>query len=219
MASEQYGRTKRTRLKREPGRANYDREAVHAVLDAGLLAHVGYVIDGTPYVTPTAYWRDGDIIYWHGAAAGRMLKHQREGVDVCVTVSHFDGLVLARSAFHHSANYRSVMAFGRCELVDDPDEKMRQLEIFMERMAHGRSQEARMPSPREMRLTSVLALPLEEVVLKSRSGPPVDDDEDMKLDVWAGVLPIETKVGAPQDDPKLRAGIKRPKGLRKLQTN
>lgn len=219
MASEQYGRTKRTRLKREPGRANYDREAVHAVLDAGLLAHVGYVIDGTPYVTPTAYWRDGDIIYWHGAAAGRMLKHQREGVDVCVTVSHFDGLVLARSAFHHSANYRSVMAFGRCELVDDPDEKMRQLEIFMERMAPGRSQEARMPSPREMRLTSVLALPLEEVVLKSRSGPPVDDDEDMKLDVWAGVLPIETKVGAPQDDPKLRAGIKRPKGLRKLQTN
>jgi len=219
MASEQYGRTKRTRLKRQPGRANYDREAVHAVLDAGLLAHVGYVIDGTPYVTPTAYWRDGDIIYWHGAAAGRMLKHQREGVDVCVTVSHFDGLVLARSAFHHSANYRSVMAFGRCELVDDPDEKMRQLEIFMERMAPGRSREARMPSPREMRLTSVLALPLDEVVLKSRSGPPVDDDEDMKLDVWAGVLPIETKVGAPQDDPKLRAGIKRPKGLRKLQTN
>jgi nitroimidazol reductase NimA-like FMN-containing flavoprotein (pyridoxamine 5'-phosphate oxidase superfamily) len=219
MTPDRYRRTARTRLKRRPDRAAYDVEAVHAVLDAGLLAHVGYAIDGVPYVTPTCYWRDGAAVYWHGGASGRMLRHQEAGAEVCFTVTHFDGVVLARSAFHHSANYRSVMAFGRSEAVTDRDEKAAQLDRFMERIAPGRSAQARRASPRELRLTTVMRLPLDEVVLKSRSGPPGDDDADMALDVWAGALPVTTRVGAPEPDPQLRPGIRTPRGLRALETN
>lgn len=218
-AASRYRRSDRTRLKRRPDRAAYDVDTVHAVLDAGLLCHVGYVIDDAPFVTPTAYWRDGAAVYWHGAASGRMLKHQKAGVEVCFTVSHFDGIVMARSAFHHSVNFRSVMAFGRCELVDDPAEKNAQLERFMERIAPGRWPQTRTPSARELRLTSVIRLPLDEVVVKSRSGPPGDDEADMDLPVWAGVLPIVTKAGVPETDPLLRGDIPVPRGLRGLRTN
>ena len=214
-----YARTPRTRLKRTPARANYDVDAVHAVLDAGLLCHIGYVVDGKPYVTPTAYWREDEYVYWHSATAGRMARHQAAGADVAFTVSHFDALVMARSAFHHSVNYRSVMAFGRCEEVTDQDERLRQLERFIERIAPGRWDDIRAPNAREMRKTSVLRLKLEEVVLKSRSAPVNDDDEDMAIPVWAGLLPVETRIGNPQSDPQLADGIAVPRGLRKLSTN
>ena len=219
MSTARYARTDRTRLKRVPKRANYDVEAVRATLDAGLLCHIGYVVDGKPYVTPTAYWREDDHVYWHSATAGRMARHQAAGADVAFTVSHFDALVMARSAFHHSVNYRSVMAFGRCEEVTDPDERMRQLERFIERIAPGRWAEIRPPSPREMRKTPVLRLKLEEVVLKSRSGPVSDDDADIAIPVWAGLLPVERHIGTPESDPQLADGIPVPKGLRGLQTN
>ncbi|MEE4297903.1 MAG: pyridoxamine 5'-phosphate oxidase family protein [Pseudomonadales bacterium] len=219
MSTARYPRTERTRLKRAPGRANYDADAVHAALDAGLLCHIGYVVDGKPYVTPTAYWREDDHVYWHSATAGRMARHQAAGADVAFTVSHFDALVMARSAFHHSVNYRSVMAFGRCEEIRDPEERMRQLERFIERIAPGRWQQIRPPNPRELRKTSVLRLKLEEVVLKSRSGPVNDDAEDMAIPVWAGLLPVETRIGKPASDPQLAEGIRAPKGLRSLQTN
>lgn len=218
-ASGQYRKTARNRLGRRPDRGHYDREAVHAVLDTGLLAHVGYVIDGQPFVTPTAYWREHSRVYWHGGAAGRMLKFQRDGVPVSFAVSHFDGLVMARSAFHHSVNYRSVIAFGDSRLVDDPAEKRRLLELFMERLAPGRWPDVRPPSNRELRLTSVMSLELDEVVVKVRAGPPVDDEADYALPVWAGVVPIETVVGEPMADPRLADGTATPRMLRRLVTN
>lgn len=214
-----YCRTSRTRLKRRPERAHYDAQAIHAVLDAGLICHVGYVIDGAPFVTPTSYWREGDRVYWHGGAAGTMLKQQRQGVKVCLTVTHCDGLVLARSAFHHSMNYRSVMAFGTAEPITDGAEKRRQLALFVERIAAGRNETIRAPTTKELRVTSVISLKLEEVVLKVRSGPPKDDAEDMALPVWAGVLPVDTRIGKPQPDPQLDSAIATPKGLRGIPIN
>jgi nitroimidazol reductase NimA-like FMN-containing flavoprotein (pyridoxamine 5'-phosphate oxidase superfamily) len=206
-----YSRTDRTRLKRKPDRGSHEREAVHALLDDALIAHVGYVIDGTPFVTPTAFWREGDLVYWHGAAAARMLKHQREPVEVCFTVSRLDALVLSRAAFHHSMNYRSVMAFGTCEFIDDPEEKRRQLELFLDRVVPGRSREVRPPTRRELRLTSVIALRLEECVLKSRTGPVGDDGEDLEAPVWAGLLPVNTVMGALQPDAGLPASAPAPR--------
>ncbi len=216
---ERYPRSARTRLKRRPDRARYDVEAVHAALDAGLICHVGYVIDGVPFVTPTSYWRDGDRLYWHGAAAGGMLKHQQQGVPVCVAVTHCDGIVLARSAFHHSMNYRSVMAFGTAEPITDAAEKRRQLALFVDRVAAGRDAQVRAPTARELRVTTVMALKLEEVVLKVRSGPPKDDAADMALPVWAGVLPVTTRIGQPEPDPDLDPNITMPKHLRRTPIN
>lgn len=212
-------RTARTRVRRNPGRASHALEDIYAMLDAGLLCHVGYQLDEGPFVTPTAYWREGDRVYWHGSAASRMLKHQSMRMPVCLTVSHFDGLVMARSAFHHSVNYRSVMIFGTSEPVTDVQEKRRQLALFMERIAPGRWDQVRKPTTRELRLTSLMSLPLDEAVLKSRSGPPVDDAADYDLDVWAGVLPVTTRAGRPVDDPALADGIAPPRGLRSLKTN
>lgn len=212
-------RTARNRLRRRPDRGSHRMADLHEVLDAGLLCHVGYDFDGSPFVTPTAYWREGDFVYWHGSAASRMLKTQTGGVPVCFTVSHFDGLVLARSAFHHSVNYRSVMAFGTSEPVREADEKRRQLALFMERFAPGRWDQVRPPTARELRLTTVMRLSLDEAVLKTRSGPPKDDPADMTLDVWAGVLPIRTRAGRPVPDPALADGTAVPRGLQKLVTN
>lgn len=219
MSSVRYARTARTRLKRRPERAHYDVEAVHDALDAGLICHVGYLIDGAPLVTPTSYWREGDRVYWHGAAAGTMLKQQRQGLPVCFTVTHFDGLVLARSAFHHSLNYRSVMAFGVAEPITDSAEKRRQLDLFMARVTPERCNGVRPPTAKELRVTSVMSLQLEEVVLKVRSGPPKDDAEDKALPVWAGVLPVSTRLGKPRPDPDLDPAIATPKGLGNLRIN
>jgi uncharacterized protein len=198
--------TPRTRVRRLHERGHYGRETVDAILDAGVICHVGYVIDGQPYVTPTSYWRHGDRLYWHGSSASRMLRHLKAEVPVCVEVTHFDGFVLARSGFHHSINYRSVMAFGRAQLVPDED-KLAALEEFVERLFPGRWPELRPPTAQEIKATTVLRMPLDEVSAKVRTGPPKDDEEDYALPIWAGVLPVASRIGAPQPDPRLDPGV------------
>ena len=211
--------SEKTRVKRVHQRARYDRESAYAVLDSGVLCHVGYVIDGQPYVTPTAYWREGDWVYWHGSSASRMLRRVEEGVPVCFTVAMLDGVVLARSGFHHSVNYRSLMAFGRAETVEEEAEKIRSLDVFIERLIPGRAAEVRPPTSQEIKATTVLRMKLEEVAVKIRNGPPVDDDEDYALDVWAGVVPVRTVIGAPEEDPRLKPGVAEPGYLREIRIN
>jgi len=200
-----YPPSAKTRIKRLHQRGHYDRETVYAILDAGLLCHVGYLIEGQPYVTPTAYWRDGERVYWHGSSASKMLRRVRSGVPVCFTVSLLDGLVLARSGFHSSINYRTVMAFGRARLVEDRDEALAALTAFMERLTPGRWEQLRPVTDQELKATTVVSLDLTEVAAKVRSGPPADDEEDYALPVWAGVVPISTVVEAAVPDPRLRA--------------
>jgi nitroimidazol reductase NimA-like FMN-containing flavoprotein (pyridoxamine 5'-phosphate oxidase superfamily) len=213
--SKSYAATPRTRIRRLPKRAAYDHEAVHAVLDAGVLCHVGYVIDGQPYVTPTLYWRRGQQLYWHGSSASRMLRHLKSGVRACVTVSHLDRFVLARSGFHHSVNYRAVMALGDARLVPDED-KLEVLEDFVEHLLPGRWPELRPVTGQEIKATTVLWMELEEVSAKIRTGMPIDDEEDYGLPVWAGVVPVTTVIGAPEADPRLADGSKAPAYLSHL---
>ena len=201
----QFAPTDRTQVKRLPKRGNYDRETVHKILDTGFVCHVGFSVDGQPYVIPTNYGRSGDMLYLHGSAASRMLKTLSEGVPVCVTVTHVDGLVLARSAFHHSVNYRSVVILGTARLVEDPAEKMEALRIFTEHVMKGRWNDVRIPTEQELKATTVLSLPLEEVSAKVRTGGPIDDEEDYALPVWAGVLPLETVAKAPVPDARLKS--------------
>lgn len=209
--------TEHSRIRRSPLRAHYDRETVHAILDAGLLCHVGYEIDGQPYVTPTCYWRRGERVYWHGSSASRMLRRLEAGVPVCFTVSLLDGLVLARSGFHSSINYRSIMAFGVAEKVTGEAEILAALEAFQERLTPGRWAELRPVTEQELKATTVMALELEEVAAKVRPGPPSDDEADYDLPVWAGVVPIRYQVGAPEDDPRLKPGIAQPDYLRRVR--
>ncbi|MBM3535573.1 MAG: pyridoxamine 5'-phosphate oxidase family protein [Alphaproteobacteria bacterium] len=205
--------TKKTRVKRLPKRGHYDRATVHAILDAGVLAHVGYVIDGEPYVTPTSFWRHEDRVYWHGSSASRMLRTIEGGSPVCFTVSHFDGFVLARSGFHHSINYRAVMAFGLARKVADDREKLKALEDFSERLFPGRWAELRPVNKQELKATTVLVMDLKECSAKIRTGPPVDDEEDYALPIWAGVLPVRMVTGEPIDDKRNLPGVKRPTNL------
>jgi nitroimidazol reductase NimA-like FMN-containing flavoprotein (pyridoxamine 5'-phosphate oxidase superfamily) len=204
---ERFETTAKTTLKRLPKRAEYDRAAVYKILDEGFVCHVGFVIEGQPFVIPTGYARSGDELYIHGAQASRMLRTLRAGVDVCVTVTLIDGLVLARSAFHHSINYRSVVVFGRAQVVDNATEKMEALRLFTEHIVPGRWAEVRWPNDSEMKATMVLRLPLVEASAKVRTGPPVDDEEDYELSVWAGVLPLKTQTEAPINDPRLPPDI------------
>jgi hypothetical protein len=213
--ADRYDPTPRTRIRRLPKRASYDHAAVHAVLDAGVLCHVGYVIDGQPYVTPTLYWRHGQRLYWHGSSASRMLRHLKDGVRVCVTVSHLDGLVLARSGFHSSVNYRSVMALGTARLVPEED-KAGVLEDFVERLLPGRWPELRPVTRQELKATTVLWMELQEVSAKIRTGMPIDDAEDYELPVWAGVVPLAAQIGAPQPDPRLDPGTPLPAYLQEV---
>jgi len=206
--------TERTKLKRLPERGRFDRETVYSILDAGFLCHVGFIHDGKPVVIPTAFGREGDRIYIHGSAASRMQRGAAKGIDLCVTVTHVDGLVLARSGFHSSINYRSVVIFGTATPITDPEEKTRALAIFSEHLLPGRWAEIRPPSELELKGTSVLAIELNEVSAKVRTGPPKDDEEDYALPVWAGVLPIETHFGTPIADAKLPAGIGVPEYLK-----
>ena len=187
--------TERTRVIREPQRGVYDRAAIYKILDEGFICHVGFAVDGQPFVVPTMYARVGDAIYFHGSAASRMLRNVSAGVSVCVTVTLVDGLVLARSVFNHSMNYRSVVALGKAMLVDAGAEKMEALHGFTEKILPGRWEEARQPNEKELKATSILRLPLTEVSAKVRVGPPEDDAEDYALGIWAGVLPMELKVG------------------------
>lgn len=207
---ESFAPTGRTRLKRLPQRASYDREVVYRILDEGFVCHVGFAIEGQPFVIPTAYGRIGDKLYIHGSAASRTLRASGSGVPVCVTVTLVDGLVLARSAFHHSMNYRSVVILGVATMVAAAEEKMTALKAFTEHVIPGRWDDVREPNEQELKGTTVLALPLIEVSAKVRTGPPIDDEEDMKIPVWAGVLPLRIAAGSPVDDPQLSAGISPP---------
>jgi uncharacterized protein len=211
-----YPPTKQTQVQRLPDRGKYDADTVFAILDAGFVCHVGFVVNGQPFVIPTNYARDGEKLYLHGSSASRMLRTLAGGVQVCVTVTHVDGLVLARAAFHHSVNYRSVVALGRATLVEDSAEKMRALELFTNHVAPGRWDEVRVPTEQELKATSVLSLDLKEVSAKVRVGGPKDDAEDYALPIWAGVVPLTTVVGPPIDDVKLRAGISVAESARKL---
>jgi nitroimidazol reductase NimA-like FMN-containing flavoprotein (pyridoxamine 5'-phosphate oxidase superfamily) len=206
--------TERTTLKRLPKRGEYDHAAVHQILDEAFICHVGFVVDGKPVVIPTSYARIGAALYIHGSAASRMLRSLEEGIDVCVTVTLIDGLVLARSAFHHSINYRSVVIFGAANLVDDPDEKIKALHAFTDQVVPGRWEEVRWPNESELRATLVLKLPLVEVSAKVRTGPPIDDEEDYELSVWAGVVPLKLTAGPPINDDRLTTGIEAPEYAR-----
>lgn len=197
----------RATVRRLPKRAAYDLATIHAILDEGLVCHVGFVHQGQPYVIPTNYARWGEQLVIHGAAASRLLRTLAGGVPVCVTVTLIDGLVLARSAFHHSTNYRSVVILGTAVEVTDPAERMRALRAFVEHVLPGRWNEVRPPSENELRATLVLKLPIAEASAKIRTGPPVDDDEDYALPCWAGVIPLALTASAPVADGRLGAGV------------
>jgi len=202
-----FPQTTRTTLKRLPKRGHYEHDTVYGILDEGFICHVGFVVDGNPVVIPTGYARVDDKLYVHGSQASRMLRTLAEGVDACVTVTIVDGLVLARSAFHHSINYRSVVVFGRAQVVTDPEEKRAALFAFSEHVIRGRWNEVREPTEAELKQTTVLCLPLTEASAKIRTGPPIDDEEDYDLPVWAGVLPLQLVAGEPVKDPRLGEGI------------
>lgn len=202
--------TERTRIKRLPKRGHYDRETIYPILDEAFICHVGFAVEGQPYVIPTGYARIDDDLYIHGSSASRMLRNLAEGIDVCVTVTLIDGLVLARSAFHHSVNYRSVVILGKAELVEDAEEKNRALEAFTEHVIPGRWAEIRWPNELELKATSVLKLAINEASAKVRTGPPVDDEEDYAIGVWAGVLPVRMTKGDPVSDERLSSEISVP---------
>jgi uncharacterized protein len=199
--------SKRTQVQRLPDRGKYDAETIHAILDAAFVCHVGFVVDGQPFVIPTNYARDGQKLYLHGSSASRMLRTLAGGIPVCVTVTHVDGVVMARSAFHHSVNYRSVVVLGTAVPVEDRDEKMHALELFTNHVAPGRWNEVRAPTDQELKGTSVLALDLAETSAKIRTGGPKDDPEDYALPIWAGVVPMRVVAGDPLPDAKLTDGI------------
>jgi hypothetical protein len=200
----------RTRVRRRPDRGRYDGETVRDILDEGLICHLGFVVDGTPFVMPTMYARDGDVLYVHGSPASRMLRTAAGPTDVCLTVTLLDGLVLARAVFDHSMNYRSVVVVGRAELVTDPDEKMAASRALTEHVCRGRWADARHPNAKELNATSILRLPLDEASAKVRTGGPKDEDADMDLPVWAGVVPLRSRPLAPVPDGQLVDGVATP---------
>jgi uncharacterized protein len=216
---EQFTPTKRTKVQRLPDRGKYDYETVFSILDEGFVCHVGFVVDGQPFVIPTNYGRIDKTLYLHGSSASRMLRTISDGIQVCVTVTLVDGLVLARSAFHHSVNYRSVVILGRAMPVESAAEKKRVLEVFTNHVVPGRWKDIRHPTDSELKATSVLALPLEEVSAKVRVGPPKDDEPDYELPIWAGVLPLNVVPGAPISDPRLIPGVEAPANIRNYARN
>ena len=207
-------KTPRSRVKRKVYRGSYDFDTVAGILDSGFICHVGYNIDDKPYVTPTSYWREGEHVYWHGSSASRMLREQSKGIDVCITVTHVDGLVLARSAFNHSINYRSVMLFGLAEKVEDEGYKAQVLETFTEKLFPGRWQELRPITKKEVKATTVLRMPIEEGSAKIRTGDPGDDEEDYAWPVWAGVVPLSVQAGKLIPCSRLIEGTPVPKYLK-----
>jgi nitroimidazol reductase NimA-like FMN-containing flavoprotein (pyridoxamine 5'-phosphate oxidase superfamily) len=205
-----FPQTERTTLKRLPKRGVFDREIVYGILDEGFICHVGFAVEGQPFVIPTGYARIDDQLFIHGSQVSRMLRTLSSGIDVCVTVTLVDGLVLARSAFHHSINYRSVVVFGNAALVEDRAAKLAALLAFSEHVIRGRWNDVREPTEQELKSTTVLSLPLAEASAKVRTGPPIDDEEDYTLNVWAGVLPLKLSAGAPINDPRLPEDIEPP---------
>lgn len=211
--------TERTKVKRLPKRGAYDRETIYSILDEAFICHVGFILDGQPFVIPTGYARIGGDLMIHGSAASRMMRNLAEGIDVCVTVTLIDGLVLARSAFHHSMNYRSVVILGKAINVTDETEKAAALEAFTEHIIPGRWPDIRWPSELELKATTVLKLPIEEASAKIRTGDPVDDEEDYEMDVWAGVLPLTLKAGEAKPDVRLQNNTDIPEYIRTHDRN
>jgi uncharacterized protein len=203
-------RTKRTELRRLPRRGSHNADTINAILDSGFLAHVGFCVDRQPYVIPTLYGRDGEKLYLHGSAASRLLGTLETGILSCITVTLVDGVVLARSAFHHSMNYRSVVAFGTAHKIDEPAQKTRALRVISEHLIAGRWDDVRSPTEKELKATSVLEFSIEEASAKIRTGPPIDDEEDYGLSVWAGILPLTLEAKPPVRDSRLTDGIKLP---------
>jgi uncharacterized protein len=214
--SQPYTPTARTRVTREPQLGVYDREVAYEILDEGFICHVGFSADGQTYVIPTSYGRSGDQLYIHGSAASRTLKQLKQGVSVCLTVTLLDGLVLARSVFNHSMNYRSVVILGTATAVDDPEEKIQALRLLSEHILPGRWDDARQPNERELKATLVLKLPIEEFSAKVRTGPPIDDEDDYSFPTWAGVIPLEMIAHDAVPDPRLEPQRELPKYARWL---
>jgi nitroimidazol reductase NimA-like FMN-containing flavoprotein (pyridoxamine 5'-phosphate oxidase superfamily) len=212
-ASNAYPITPVNRLKRLHERGSYDREQIHALLDASMLCHVAYVIEGQPYCTPTLFWREGDRLYWHGSSASRMLRNQSEGEPVCLTVSHLDSLVLARCGFNHSVDYRSVMAFGHARLVEDPEQKARALTAMVDRFYPGRTATLRQSTPQEIKATRVIGMEIERASAKVRAKGIGDEEADYTLPVYAERIPVRTVLGAPEPCARLLPGVERPDGL------
>jgi len=210
--------TKRTELRRIPNRGSRDWETINQILDAGFLAHVGFCVDGQPFVIPTLYGRDGETLYLHGSAVSRMLRELETGIPTCVTVTLVDGLVLARSAFHHSMNYRSVVAFGSARRIADPEQKVESLRIISEHIIPGRWADVRKPSEKELKATTVLEFSISEASSKVRSGPPLDDESDYELPVWAGVLPLAITSRPPLPDDRLIKGVTLPDYVRRYDS-
>lgn len=208
--------SERVRVKRLHERGAYNKEAIYAILDVWPVCHVGYVFNGTPYVTPTLQWREDDEVFWHGSSASRMLE-TCENADVCLTVTIIDGFVLARSAFHHSANYRSVMVMGKARKVSDPQEKVERLKNFVNGLYPGRWELLRPATLQELKATTVLAMSLTEASAKVRKGPPIDDEEDYALPIWAGVIPVELRVLPPVNDPRNLEKVVAPAHVREFK--
>lgn len=206
-------KTQKTKVNRAPKRGHYDFETVASILDEGLVCHVGFVVEDQPFVIPTAYGRLSDKVYIHGAGASRMMKSLKEGIDVCLTVTLLDGLVLARSVYHHSMNYRSVVLFGQATKVEDPKEKALALKAFTEHVMRGRWDAVRSPNEAELASTTVLSLPIKEASAKIRTGPPIDDPADYELPIWAGVLPLVQRSQEPITDPQMRVDVAVPESV------
>jgi nitroimidazol reductase NimA-like FMN-containing flavoprotein (pyridoxamine 5'-phosphate oxidase superfamily) len=201
---------KRTRVQRHPERGVYDRETIDAILDEALICHVAFVVEGQPFVIPMILARAGDVLYLHGSTASRLVRTLADGVDVCVTATLLDGIVLARSVYNHSMNYRSAVVLGRARPVVDPDEKLAALEAIVEHMVPGRWSDARLPDRKELKATTVLALALDEASAKIRTGPPKEWDEDLELPIWAGVIPLSLVAGAAETDTSVPDGVPLP---------
>lgn len=199
--------SERTRVRRLPARGSYEEETIRSIIDEGLICHVGFATEGSPVVIPMTYGRHDDTLYLHGSVASRLLRTLGRGAEVCATITLLDGMVLARSVFHHSMNYRSVVIFGQAREVTDPDERMLAMEAIVEHLVPGRWKEARLPNEQELLVTTVIAVPLAEASAKIRTGPPKDDEEDYELPIWAGEIPLTLRVGEPLADPRLKDGI------------
>jgi nitroimidazol reductase NimA-like FMN-containing flavoprotein (pyridoxamine 5'-phosphate oxidase superfamily) len=211
---EVFAKTARNKVKRLPERGHYDAATIYPIVDAALICHVGFALDGQPYVIPTLHARQGDSILLHGAKGSRLLRHIQDGGEVCITITLLDGIVLARSVFHHSINYRSAVLFGRGAVIANDEQRLQALEAFTERLIPGRWGDARPPSAIELKQTTIVAVPIQSASAKIRTGPPRDEEDDLDLPVWAGVLPLQQSAGAPIADPQLRPGVELPEYIR-----
>ncbi|MDE2333189.1 MAG: pyridoxamine 5'-phosphate oxidase family protein [Rhodospirillales bacterium] len=218
-SAETFPLTRRNRVVRRPMRGHYDKATVYDILDRALVCHLAYVIDGQPYCTPTAFWRDGDTLYWHGSAASRMIRNQGQGnegagLPVCLTVTHMDAIVLARCGFNHSINYRSVMAFGTARRIDDDAEKVRLMDRFLDRFFPGRAGLVRQPTRKEVKATSFIAMPIEQASAKIRDVGVHDDEEDYAVPAWTALLPVRTVLGRIEECPRQMPGVRKPRGMK-----